>query len=115
MSYVERTSLKVHRMHKRSDCVSWKDALLDQFVNHTNLPGETLPGIPLVELTGERRVLIENHKGVVAYGCKEICVKVQYGILSIRGSELMLSRMTKEQLIIVGRIDCISVFRGRAK
>lgn len=93
--------------------MSWKDSMLERFMLGADLPGELPPGLPLVELIGERRVLIENHRGVIAYGCNEICVKVQYGLLTVKGCELMLAKMTKDQLVITGKIDCISVFRGR--
>ena len=33
-----------------------------------------LPGVPIVELAGDRRVLIENHRGVTEYGMERICV-----------------------------------------
>ena len=32
-----------------------------------------LPGQPVVELVGDRRVLIENHIGVTEYGTERIC------------------------------------------
>ncbi len=44
-----------------------------------------LPGQPVVELVGDRRVLIENHIGVTEYGTERICVKVKYGQLSVCG------------------------------
>ena len=70
-----------------------------------------LPGIPLVEICGDKRVLIEHHQGVVAYGNWEICVKVCYGILSVIGERLTLTCMTKEQLVICGRIDGVRLLR----
>lgn len=78
-----------------------------------DLPSETLPGIPLVEIIGDRRVLVENHCGVVAYGCHEVRIKVSLGVLSIIGSGLQLARMSKQQLVITGRMDGISILRGR--
>ena len=89
-----------------------KDRLIDKFAFHAELPSESAPGMPLVEIFGCQRVLIENHKGVTMYGCNEICVKVSYGQLSIRGSGLELARMTKQQLIISGQIEGVSIYRG---
>lgn len=85
--------------------------LLQRLTEVLDLPGEPLPGQPLVELAGDRRVLIENHQGVNQYGRDEICVKVQYGHISVKGCGLELARMTKEQLIICGRIDCVTLCR----
>lgn len=86
---------------------NWMERLADS----ADLSGEPLPLQPLVELAGDRRVLIENHRGVVQYSREKICVKVRYGTVAVSGCSLELSRMTREQLVICGRIDTISVIR----
>lgn len=83
-----------------------------QLVKLHDLGDGVLPGVPLVEISGDRRVLIEHHQGVVAYGCHEICVRVRYGILSVSGSSLNLARMTKEQLVICGCIDGVRLMKS---
>lgn len=88
-----------------------KDRLLNKIAFRADLATESIPGIPLVEILGCQRVLIENHKGLTMYGCNEIRVKVSYGQLSICGSGLELARMTKQQLIITGQIDGLSLLR----
>lgn len=75
------------------------------------LPGEAAPGLPLVEICGQRRVLIENHRGVLSYGTELIRVCVSYGAVEVRGCGLELARMTREQLVIQGRIDSVSLVR----
>ena len=76
-----------------------------------DLPGESLPGQVLVEISGENRVLIEHHCGVREYSRERIGVKVKYGMLQVCGSCLELRCMTREQLVISGRIDCIVLKR----
>ncbi len=76
-----------------------------------DLPGMAIPGQSLVEIAGETRVLIENHKGVTVYECDRIHVRVSFGELCICGSGLELARMTKCQLVITGRIDCVTLQR----
>lgn len=90
-----------------------REGLLQRMALAADLPGEALPGLPLLELAGEQRVLIERHRGVIAYGREEICVKVSYGCISVTGEGLELARMTKEQLVITGRINGIQLFRGK--
>lgn len=70
-----------------------------------------LPGLPLVEIWGDRRVLIENHRGVSRYAADQICVRVSYGEVSVRGCNLELARMNGRQLVICGRIDCVTLCR----
>ena len=67
-----------------------------------DLPGESLPGQVVVEITGENRVLIEHHCGVREYSRERIGVKVKYGMLQVCGNCLELRCMTREQLVISG-------------
>ncbi len=85
--------------------------LLERAVLAADLPAEPLPGLPLVEIAGTRRVLIENHCGVTVYGCREIRVKVSYGQICICGTKLELTKMTKHQLVITGNIDAVSLHK----
>lgn len=86
---------------------NWMERLADS----ADLTGEPLPLQPLVELAGDRRVLIEHHQGVVQYSREKICVKVRYGIVAIAGCGLELRHMSRAQLAVAGRIDCISLER----
>lgn len=83
----------------------------DKVVMATDLPGEVLPGQLLIEITEDRRVLIENHCGVTVYGCNEIQVKVKLGCVSVCGNHLELARMTKQQLVITGQINQVTLLR----
>ncbi len=84
---------------------------MERLTDGMDLMGEPLPFQPLVELAGDRRVLIEHHGGVVQYSRERVCVRVRYGVVSICGCGLEISRMTGQQLVISGRIDEISVNR----
>lgn len=86
---------------------SWMQRLAD----HAELPEEILPGQTILELIGDRRVLIEGHGGVSVYSDEEICVKVKYGIAKIVGRNLKLSQMTVHKLIICGNISEIHLVR----
>ena len=87
--------------------VNWMLKLADG----ADLSGEPLPGMPIVEIAGECRVLIERHGGVTEYSRERISVKVRYGTVTVCGCGLELTRMTKEQLVISGRIDGVQLQR----
>jgi len=70
-----------------------------------------LSKLPLVELAGTDRVLIENHMGVLSYSLEEIEIKVTYGKLSVTGSNLKLMQMNREQMVINGKIEKINLYR----
>ena len=86
---------------------------LEGFTEGMDLPGETLPGQPIVEIAGEHRVLIENHQGVAAYGREKILVKVKFGTVCVCGCNLEMMHMTKEQLVVYGRIVSVGLQRRR--
>lgn len=66
---------------------------------------------PLIEIASDQRVLIEHHLGISLYGTDQICVKVKFGSICVEGKGLLLTRMTKEQLIITGQIACVRLER----
>lgn len=84
---------------------------LQHLVDTTELESEALPGVPILELAGDRRVLIERHGGVIEYGPERIRVRVSYGAVCVNGCNLELVRMTHQQLVIAGRIDSICLQR----
>lgn len=86
---------------------------IEHLADSADLSGEPLPGVPVVELAGDRRILIERHGGVTEYSDQRICVKVRYGLICISGSCLELTCMTRQQLVITGRIDCVQLQRRR--
>ena len=82
-------------------------------MEQTPLGPELVPGQPIVEIAGERRMLIENHQGVAAYGKDRILIHVRFGAVCVCGCNLEIVHMTKEQLIICGRIDSVALQRRR--
>jgi len=84
-----------------------------QLADAADLPGEDLPGQSIVEIAGDSRVLIEHHRGVSCYSTEQIGVKVTFGCVLISGCGLELAWMTKEQLVIRGRIDSVALQRRR--
>lgn len=85
--------------------------ILQRLTDRVELAGEPLPGQTVVEIAGENRVLIENYCAVREYSPEKICIRVKFGALLVCGCGLELRRMTKEQLIISGRIDSVSLQR----
>ena len=85
----------------------------DHMIEQAGIDPETLPSQPIVEIAGEHRVLIENHQGVAAYGREKILVKVKFGTVCVCGCNLEMMHMTKEQLVVYGRIDSVGLQRRR--
>lgn len=87
------------------------EPILQRFTDRVDLAGEPIPGQPVVEIAGDNRVLIENYGAVREYSPQKIGIRVKYGTVVVCGCGLELRRMTKEQLVIAGRIDSVSLQR----
>ena len=85
--------------------------LIENMMEQAAFHPEALPGHPIVEIAGHHRVLIENHRGVAAYGKEQILVNVTFGVICIAGCSLEIIRMTKEQLVIYGTIHSVGLQR----
>ena len=77
------------------------------------LEGESLPGMTVAELAGDRRVLVEGHRGVTEYNPSRVTVKVGFGELSVSGEGLELRQMSRAHLVIGGRIDGLELRRNK--
>lgn len=71
----------------------------------------SISGVTLVEIAGDCRVLVEQHRGVIEYDPEKICVKATYGCIVVYGSCLQLAQMTNASLVISGRIQSVSIQR----
>ena len=85
---------------------------IEQLSGATDLPDAPIPGQPLIEIAGEKRVLIERHQGVCHYCRQKIAIKVKYGQVLVNGDALELSRMTKDLIIISGCIESVHLIKG---
>lgn len=86
--------------------------LLQRLTDAADLSMEPLPGLPVVEIVGFGRVLIENHQGVREYGPDRIQIKVPCGLVCVLGDRLQLMKMSGTLLLIQGEIRCVELTEG---
>jgi len=87
--------------------------LIKQLGFRAGLEGHPLPGLPIIELAGESRVLIENHLGIQEYLANSIKVALKYGFARIEGMGLEIVHMSADQLVITGKILSVKLERSR--
>ena len=56
-------------------------------------------------MTAGRRILIENHRGILAYSPDQIVVSTGRGRLCLSGSGLRLGAMNREELLVKGKLQ----------
>lgn len=82
-----------------------------EYISEISPDSEALPILPVIELAGDRRVLIESHLGVIFYSTESVGIRVKFGTVNITGCGLLMKHMTKNKLVISGRIDQITLIR----
>lgn len=89
-----------------------RDRILDRLVDLSVFSGGTLPGVSLIEIISDKRVLLEHHHGVCKYTHEQICVKSEFGIIKICGNGLHIKNLSADQVMVVGRIESVQLCRG---
>jgi len=88
------------------------DKLAQRLPETLHIPDQTLPGVPIIELYADRRVLIESRCGIMHY--ESTCIKLRscgYRVC-VCGRGLNIAELSAEQLIITGSVDSVSLRRG---
>ena len=87
----------------------YRRGLLERTAEALDLPGDVLAGLPHIELTGNRELRMENHKGILAYGEEEIRIYGGKLEITVRGRGLELRAMNAGQLFITGTIQGVEL------
>ena len=85
--------------------------ILNKLTTLPYLQDEPIPGLPLVEIVGDCRVLIEHHLGITEYGREKIVIKVHQGKICVCGLSMELFKVTKSQLVIKGTIFSVNIIK----
>ncbi len=78
-------------------------------------PREVTSDLPRITLTGNERVQVEQHKGLVTYLPEEIVLLCSQGKIRVAGQGLQMKRYTRAEAVIVGEISGVWVEDGGAR
>jgi len=70
-----------------------------------DIPQDIILDLPRVTLLGNKKLILENHKGIIEYSPSLIRVKLNQGELGVGGSDLVLGNLQNEQMLIKGTIS----------
>lgn len=82
---------------------------LEKTAQLLDLPGDAVAGLPLVELVGDGRLRVENHRGILAYSPEDIHIGGGKMAIRVRGLGLELTVMNRSELLITGQIASIEL------
>ena len=80
----------------------------EAFAEKLEIPRDVIMNIPKITLTGNSDMLIENHKGIIAFHEKMIQVNSKVGSIIIEGEGLEIVYIGGVTLALRGRINKIS-------
>lgn len=72
------------------------------------IPGEVALDLPRIVLVGNVQVFIENHRGIVEYTTEVVRVIVPSGEVAVRGRELTLRNIERDEIAVEGTIESLS-------
>ena len=79
--------------------------VLERVSEALELPGELMANMPKLTMTGNRRLHIEGHKGILQHDSDMISVNGVVMLLKVHGDALEIVSMSAEELLIAGRIN----------
>lgn len=85
-----------------------------QRFKRADIPQELVFGWPRSVLLGDEKLIVEQHQGIYACTEREIMVRTKSGMLVISGEKLSLSRYSREDLVVFGKIEKLSYRPGGA-
>lgn len=83
----------------KAESYEWKGTL--------NIPKDVVYGVPIVMLTGDFEMIIENYQGIIEYTADIIKIRVKHGVIKVEGKELEVSYYKNKDMKIVGEIKRI--------
>lgn len=73
-------------------------------VNSLKLPKDTILGAPILTITGNREIWMENYRGILEYTTTQILLQAKTCQICIEGANLSIDYYTNEDMKISGCI-----------
>jgi len=82
--------------------------MLPEWLKHGEVPQELVFGWPRSILLGNEKLIVEQHQGIYTCTQQEVIIKTKCGLLTISGENLSLSRYSRDELVVLGKIGALS-------
>lgn len=79
-------------------------------VRQMQIPEDIALHMPLIHLTGSTRARVENHRGIDEYTPELIRIRAAAGHIVIRGRDLTVKELARDDLICAGRILAVEFY-----
>ncbi len=85
------------------------DKIKKNITNALELPMDIALDMPKIIITGDLRVDITNHKGIIEYSHELIRINTNIGMVKIVGENLEIKNILMEEIGIIGQIQGIEI------
>ena len=82
-----------------------KHMLVKSVTDRLELPKDMMFGVPILTITGQNDLTVENYKGILEYREDKIRLSLKQGQVEICGTHLKIEYYTGEDMKISGQID----------
>lgn len=83
------------------------DKFFNQLSEYYDLPEDVIINLPIINMAGNQKMVIENHEGIVQYTDSQISIKIKKSLLIVEGVELKILQYAKDEIMIKGKIITI--------
>lgn len=85
------------------------DKLRQKVAQTLELPKETVMDVPKIIIIGNIQLNVENHRGIIEYGCSNIRINTSIGVLKILGTNMIIKSIVPDEIIVEGDIENIDI------
>ena len=82
-------------------------AAAQDLTDRLELPEDIVFSSAKLTVIAGRKMLVENHRGVLEYGTERIVVACNRGKIVLNGCGLSIEAMNKNELLICGKLACV--------
>lgn len=84
-----------------------RESFRNRVADAANMPKDVLLGVPIVTVTGQLEVCIENYRGIIEYTDLLIRLKTKIGRIKVTGKKLQIEYYTNDEMKVTGHITSI--------
>lgn len=87
------------------------DKIKTHISSNAELPKDVVLGVPILTITGQQDLVIENHRGIIEYTNVLIRIKTKNRQIKITGNSLKIIYYTNDELKITGYINTVEYLK----
>lgn len=80
---------------------------VEDIAKKLDIPKDIVMNLPKITITGNREILIENHKGIILFEENMIKVNSNAGVILINGNNLKIEYLEGKTIVVGGKFSSV--------